>query len=164
LISTINAESINCVSAPDLQTITPFTSSFTEVRLFSQVEPFIEGGLKMGETKRYKLVLQFNEESFEAYLSADEKLLFYNIFSIENADDFNYFLLNIMQQFAVDPHETSVILSGIVAAGDANYKRIEKYFGEISFADSSQFTLYPTAFEQLPKHQHFSLISLLLCE
>lgn len=163
-VSTINAESIKSVSALPLETITPFTSSFPDVRLFCQAEPLVEGALKIDSLKRNKLVLQFNEESFEIYLSSDQKLIFYNIFSMCNADDFNYFLLNVMQQFAIDPLDTSVYVSGMIASGDANYRRVQKYFKVVDFADSSQFAAFSGAFEQLPKHQHFSLLSLLLCE
>ncbi|MBC8051940.1 MAG: DUF3822 family protein [Sphingobacteriaceae bacterium] len=162
-ISTIHADSINCVSALELETITAFVAAFPEVRFFSQAEPLVEGGIKTTDTKATKLILNFNEESFEASLSTDEKLVFYNLIEISNADDFNYFLLNIIQQFAIEPQQTTLVLSGNINQGDANYRRAEKYFNNIAFADSSQITLYSTIFDQLPKHQHFSLISLLLC-
>lgn len=164
-ISTIYNDSVNCITALDLQTTTAFTSFFPDARFLSQAEPLVEGGSKVEESATQMLLLQFNEESFEANLSSDDKLIFYNLFNIENADDFNYFLLNIMQQFfSVDAQNTLVVLAGTISAGDANYRRIEKYFKDIRFTDASKLTLFSTTFEQLPKHQHFSLISLLLCE
>lgn len=163
-ISTINSDSINCISALPVDTVSALTNFFPGVRLVSQVEPLVEGGLKANDTEAQKVVIQFNEKSVEVSLSNDDKLVFYNLFNIENADDFNYYMLNILHQFKIEPQNTAVFLSGNVEAGDANYRRVEKYFKDIRFADSSQITLFPTTFERLPKHQHFALISLLLCE
>ncbi|MFD2164388.1 DUF3822 family protein [Paradesertivirga mongoliensis] len=163
-ISTINLEGINCVSALPSETIAALTNFFPGIRFFSQVEPFVEGGLKANDTDAQKVFIQFNEKSVEVSLSNDDKLVFYNLFNVENADDFNYYILNILHQFKIEPQNTAVFLSGNIDAGDANYRRVEKYFKDIRFADSSQITLFSSNFERLPKHQHFSLISLLLCE
>ncbi|HEY0055967.1 MAG TPA: DUF3822 family protein [Pedobacter sp.] len=156
--------SVNCVSALEMATIAPLIGAFAEVKLLSQAEPLIEGSSKLDGINTHKLVLQFNEESFEAFLGTADKLLFYNLFAIENADDFNYFLLNVLQQFDVEPAEISVTLCGYIDSGDANYRRIEKYFSDIQFADSTILTTFSPAFEQLPKHQYYSLLSLILCE
>jgi hypothetical protein len=155
---------INCISALELTTIAPLVSSFSELKLLSQAEPLIEGSLKLDGVNEHKLILQFNEESFEAFIGTADNLLFYNLFQIENADDFNYFLINILQQLEVEPAGISVTLSGIIEPGDANYRRVEKYFTDIQFADSTMLTTFSPAFEQLPKHQYYSLLSLLLCE
>lgn len=163
-VSTINAESVNCVIALEMNTIAPLIGAFSLLRLLSQAEPLIQGGLKVGSATRDKLVLQFNEESFEVYAHIADKFVLYNIYSFENAEDFNYYLILVMQQLAIDADKTSIILAGDITTGDANYKRIEKYFSNISCADSSEFTTFSTHFNSIPKHKYFSLISLLLCE
>ena len=163
-ITTVFQGGINCISALEMASIAPLIGAFSEVKLLSQAEPLIEGSFKIDGLNTHKLVLQFNEESFEAYLGTADKLLFYNLFTIENADDFNYFLLNILQQMEIEPSEISVTLCGYIDSGDANYRRVEKYFTDIQFADSTILTTFSPTFEQLPKHQYYSLLSLILCE
>lgn len=163
-VSTINAESVNCVIALEMNTIAPLIGAFSLLRLLSQAEPLIQGGLKVKSALRDKLVLQFNEDSFEVYAHIADKFVLYNLYAFENAEDFNYYLILVMQQLAIDADKTSIILAGDITTEDANYKRIEKYFSNISFADSSEFTTFSTHFNSIPKHKYFSLISLLLCE
>jgi hypothetical protein len=128
------------------------------------VEPLAEMGLRLRDTNAHKLVLQFNDESFEACLISDEKLVFNNLYAIKNADDFNYYLLMIREQLAIDTKNTSVILAGNIESADEQYKRIEKYFEDVRFADSTEIISFSTAFDQTSKHQHFSLLGLSLCE
>jgi len=152
-----------CIVSLERSSIERIESTFPDVRIFSQAEPLIKGSLRTQNSTTQKLVLQFNYDSFEAYYTTEGEFIFYNLFIVESADDFNYFLLNIIQQLSIEPDNTAIILSGNIVIDDENYKRIEKYFGDIRFADSSKITNYSPAFNQLPKHLHFSLLSLLLC-
>ena len=163
-ISSINKDSIKCVIALKVKDIMPITSTFPDARLFSQVEPLAEIGLRLRDTNAHKLLLQFNDQSFEACLISDEKLVFNNNYTIKNADDFNYYLLMIREQLAVDTKNTSVILAGNIESSVEQYKRIEKYFEDVRFADSTEIINFSKAFDQTSKHRYFSLLGLLLCE
>ena len=163
-ISSINKDSIRCVIALKVKDITPITSTFPDARLFSQVEPLAEIGLRLRDTNAHKLLLQFNDQSFEACLISDEKLVFNNNYTIKNADDFNYYLLMIREQLAIDTKNTSVILAGNIEPSDEQYKRIGKYFEDVRFADSTEIINFSKAFDQTSKHRYFSLLGLLLCE
>ena len=159
-ISTINAEAVKCVIALDLEVTAPFISIFSQIRLMSQVNPLVEGGMKLVAPNASKLLLQFSTDSFEAYLSVDDKLVFYNLFNITNADDFNYYLLILMQELKPDPYKTSVYLAGDIEEGDVYYSRVDKYFPEISFADSTKLVSLAGDLNQIQVHKYFSLLSL----
>lgn len=163
-LSTIDGSfGTECIVALERTSIEKIEGTFSDVRIFSQAEPLIKGSLRTQNSTLPKLILQFNYDSFEAYYTTEGQFIFYNLFIVENADDFNYFLINIIQQLSIEPENTAIILSGNIVIDDENYKRIEKYFADIRFADSSKITNYSPAFNQLPKHLHFSLLSLLLC-
>lgn len=154
---------MECIIALERSSIEKIEDTFNEVRIFSQAEPLIKGSLRTQHSSLPKLILQFNYDSFEAYYTTEKKFIFYNLFKIENADDLNYFLLNIIQQLSIDRDNTAIILSGNIVIDDEHYKRIDKYFADIRFADSSKLINYSPEFNQLPKHLHFSLLGLILC-
>ena len=162
-VSDVNDHSVKSVVALELKTIAPLISAFSEVKLMSQAEPVIEGNLKTRELKSKRLFLQFNSDSFEACLCNEDKFIFYNVFSTGNADDFNYYLLMLMEQLSIDGAGTSAILAGNISANDELHNRVAKYFQHVRFADCSELTALSPVFDDLPKHRHFSLISLLLC-
>lgn len=162
-ISTINSEAIKCVAALELEMTAPFISLFSQIQLFSQVNSIVEGGLKLAGNNPSRLVLQFNYGSFEAFYSLDGKLMFYNLFQVTNADDFNYFLLSLIKQLNIECERTSVFIAGDILDSDENYARIEKYFQDISVADSSKFISF-FGFKVVNPYKYFSLLSLRLCE
>ncbi len=159
------AQSKNIIAVPaELQH--KLRSCFHEVHLFSQADSFIEGAKNIHNTSSLasQLFLNINETTFEAVLLQDAKFVFYNIFDYQNADEFNYFLLTIMQQLAIDRHKTRVTLAGDIIESDEIYKRIEKYFKDITFADSKLLARQSGLFKTIPSHLFFSLMSLGLCE
>ncbi|MEJ6979398.1 DUF3822 family protein [Pedobacter sp. P351] len=163
-ISSINSDTIKCIKALNVQTTTPIINTLSGVRLFSQIEPLVEMGLKMGDTNPNKLLLQFGVDFFEACLISDEKLILYNLYQIKNTDDFNYYLLMIMEQLSINNKNTSVILAGNIEHGDESHSRVAKYFGDVRFADCTEIIKFSNVFDQSSKHRHLSLLGLLLCE
>lgn len=162
-ISTINSDAIKCVAALELEVTAPFISLFSQIQLFSQVNSLVEGGLKLAGDTSSRLVLQFNSASFEAFYSLDGKLLFYNLFPVTNADDFNYYLLSLIKQLNIECEKTSVHVAGDILEADDYYTRIEKYFEDIHFAHSSKL-ISSLDFKELKPYKYFSLLSLRLCE
>lgn len=163
-ISPINSDTIKCIKALNVQTTTPIINTLSNVRLFSQIEPLVEMGLKMADTNPNKLILQFGGDFFEACLISDEKLILYNLYQIKNSDDFNYYLLMIMEQLSINTKNTSVILAGNIEHRDENHNRVGKYFGDVRFADCTEIIKFSNVFDQSSKHRHLSLLGLLLCE
>ncbi|HYK76349.1 MAG TPA: DUF3822 family protein [Daejeonella sp.] len=135
---------------------------FKNLSIFSQVEPFIEGIYQTNNKSSNHLFLNFYTGGFEAAFLQNGHLRFYNTFQVENADEFNYFLLNLIQQFGPDTKETKITLTGMIGQNDEIYKRIQKYFADISFGKSNQpINNLPT---NISAHTYFSLLSLHLCE
>lgn len=154
---------INTIGSVDSNYIGPIAEMFEHKALYTQAEPLIEGGMEYPKN-RQTLLLQFNTGTFEALLLSGRDILFYNIFAAPTADDFNYFLLLIIQQMGIKPTETSVLVAGEIEKYSENYRRVLKYFGSISFADSSRYCTYSDTFKLVQPHQFFSLLSLTLCE
>ncbi|WP_207425935.1 DUF3822 family protein [Pedobacter sp. SYSU D00535] len=131
-------------------------------QFYSQADPLITGSLKT--YPGHHLILNFNATSFEALLLSEKGLVFYNTFQIETPDDFNYYLLFLMEQLQLQAELTPIVLMGEIERGSENHRRIKKYFSTIHFGDCRQVTGIPETFKSLPSHRFFSLFSLSLCE
>ncbi|WP_256011981.1 DUF3822 family protein [Desertivirga xinjiangensis] len=148
-------------SAPD-QVVKALQDSFPEAVFYSQAEPFITGILSAHQGSN-KIFLNIGPSVFEITSLSNSGLYFYNIFNYDNADDFNYYLLSVLQELKLTENLPEVMLSGDIVAGDLIYQRIEKYFDKISFTDSSVLVL-PTALNSAIASRFFSLFALSLCE
>jgi len=143
--------------------LAPLLDLFPKAKIYTQAEPFIDGILSNYQGEK-KLALQFNNSSFEALLLSNNGLLYYNIFEIETADDFNYYLLFLLQQLNLSETNLEIIVAGDIDKESLIYKRIEKYFSKISFASNVRIAQLQDNFSGVPAHQFFSLFSLHLCE
>lgn len=163
IVKNMKEAKIKTVASIDEQLIVPLLAKFPQASLYTQSESILEGSLKyLSENKT--LVLQFNSGTFEALVVSSHEIIFYNIFSSPTTDDFNYYLLLIMQQLELNPSDVTVTLMGEIEKYSENYRRVSKYFNNITFAESAKFFNYPEAFKLVPSHQFFSLLSLSLCE
>jgi len=150
------------IFAADQAMISPLTGIFPAAKIYTQAEPLIEGALNLyggAET----LFLQFNSKTFEALVLSADGLVYYNIFSIDTVDDFNYFLLFVMQEMELNSTNIKVIVAGLIDVESDYYKRMERYFQDITFADTPAFRL-SAIYDKVSVSQFFSLFSLSLCE
>ncbi|WP_316823515.1 DUF3822 family protein [Pedobacter gandavensis] len=137
------------------------TDTLLTCKLFDQVAPI----LAMVQDKGKKsLILDFTAASFTAVLTAGEKFIFRNCYEIENAEEFNYYLLLLIQQIQIDLIETEVLLSGIIHEDDAYYQCLEKYFRNITFNTPLSDQVDHKILEDMPAHYYSSLLALDICE
>jgi hypothetical protein len=138
---------------------------FHRPKIYGQASTFIQG-IK----KNYKqntgpsLYIDIHNKHIQIAYFKQSELSFYNIFDCINADEFNYFILNIIESLQLDIEQTSVILSGNVIKDDEYCQRVEKYFKNIRFADSRLIVNHPEIFNGVFSQTFFSLLTLDLCE
>jgi len=154
---------VHAISAVEDAVISPLKKMFPDAVIYSQSEALIESALNGAAAEGMKVIIQFNSGTFEMVVVANGEFVFYNIFSFENADDFNYYLLLVKEQFELHP-DTPVLLAGEIEKYSELYRRIARYFQHIRFSDSTALVKHPDSFKLLPSHQFFSLLSMSLCE
>lgn len=110
------------------------------------------------------LILDFTATSFNVLYTAGEKLIFQNYYQIDNAEEFNYYLLLIISQINIDTSNTEVQLSGIIHTGDESYQCIEKYFNTITFNLPPVKEIDHRILDDMPAHYYSSLLALDICE
>ncbi len=160
---TLNGQ-ITAIASLNKTLIEGLALPYTELKYYSQAEPLIEAA-KAVSGEQDTLLLRFNNPvGFEALLLHEGRFKYYNSFDTNTTDDFNYFLLLLIQQLDLKAAGTRVMLSGDIERYDANYQRIKQYFGIVSFAGMKSLYTIPEPFAGVPGHKHLTLLSLGLCE
>ncbi|SHG09436.1 DUF3822 family protein [Pedobacter caeni] len=135
--------------------------SLLSCKLFDQLAPV----LAMAKDQSQKsLILDFTAVSFNAVVTDEEKMIFRNYYEVENTEEFNYYLLFIINQLELNTKECHVQLSGIVHENDHYYQCIAKYFKNISFNTPLSDQVDHKILDDMPAHYYSSLLALDICE
>ncbi|MCZ4223377.1 DUF3822 family protein [Pedobacter rhodius] len=108
------------------------------------------------------LLIDFTASSFNVLFIKDKKINFQNHYGAETAEEFNYFLLLIMEQLGLT-ESVPVYLQGIINEDDDYYNTLLKYFNNLYFflpAGKQNSELLA----DMPKHYFSGLLALDLCE
>ncbi len=136
-------------------------ASLKNCRLYAQNAPILA---LASEKNKTILTLDFTATSFNVLYTIGEKLIFQNYYQIDNAEEFNYYLLLIISQINIDTSNTEVRLSGIIHTGDDSYQCIEKYFNTITFNLPPVNEIDHRILDDMPAHYYSSLLALDICE
>ncbi|WP_448104570.1 DUF3822 family protein [Pedobacter panaciterrae] len=134
--------------------------SLSNCKLFDHAAPVLS---LSKDNEKLSLVLDFTVGSFNVIYTDGGKLIFQNYFQIENAEEFNYYLLFIINQLNIDTSKTDIYLSGIINDGDSQYKCIEKYFKTINFIPTTGNEVDKKILDDMPAHYYSSLLALDQC-
>lgn len=108
--------------------------------------------------------LDFTAGSFQAMLLQHGKMIFQNVFQIENTEEFHYYLLLLLKQLNIDTTQTRLLASGIFNEGDEQYDILMKYFPVIQLCTPAEALTNNSILEDMPPHYYTSLLALNLCE
>lgn len=94
---------------------------------------------------------------------ADGKLLFYNIFSINTAEDVLYYLLYSIKTTTPDTMPERIVLAGDIEKEANIFLLLKKYFSTLIFQESNPVFEYSTALGELAPHRCYCLYNQSLC-
>ncbi len=164
---------VNTISSADIKNVVSIHSDFKAAlqrifqkpRIYSQAVPFLEGIQRsLRREDESVLFIDTQPKHFQIALFKELELEFYNIFEYDNTDEFNYYLLNVIQSLEIQLESTKIMLSGKITEHDEVYSRIGKYFDNIRFIDTTHLVKYSAKFEGVLPHTYSILFSLDLCE
>ena len=136
-------------------------SSLSDCRIFDHSAPVLI--LASGKTAS-TLQLDFTAGSFNTVYTVGGKLIFQKYFETENAEEFNYYLLFIINQLKISTTDTAISISGIIHQNDAYYNCIAKYFKTIHFHEVLALETTNKILDDMPAHYYSSLLAIDLCE
>ncbi|MEH3115130.1 DUF3822 family protein [Pedobacter terrae] len=126
--------------------------------LYPQSEPLM---VLFGHLANESLLIDFTAVSFNVLYVKDKKVIFQNHYESENAEEFNYFLLLMIEQLGLND-TIPVYLQGIINEDDEHYNCLLKYFNQLYFflpAGKQNSELLA----DMPKHYFSGLLALDLC-
>lgn len=114
-------------------------------------------------SKKYKSCLvHVGTDSFDIALYS-KKMLFFNTFEYQSAEDFLYFILASLEQNKLPVDETEITLAGEIEAQSALYDTLKEYFPKLKFAVNNKTIVLKNDFAKMPNHFYYSLFNLYLC-
>lgn len=135
-------------------------NSFNLSQLFTLDAGLLALAANIGENG---LLIDFTANSFQVLYLKNQQVVFQQNYEIENLDEFNYYLLLMINQLGIAPKETPLFLSGIVHEGDERYNCLSKYFVQLQFING-QTALNQGILDDLPSHYYSNLLALDQCE
>ena len=121
-----------------------------------------KGGKFYKKEEGASIALNFNADSFDATFLKEDKFQFHNSFPARTPDEFNYFLLQLLDTLKLDTEQTEWILSGVEQ--NAWLERLSKYSNTQKKADKTAFIRVSDTFSSLAPEQYYLLTALSLCE
>jgi hypothetical protein len=109
------------------------------------------------------LLLDFTAGSFNVLLLENRKMIFQNSFQIDTSEEFNYYLLLLIQELKLSPSCTTVLLSGVIHQDDGCYNCLSKYFTDLRFNLPPADQFEHDILDDMPAHYYSSLLALDLC-
>lgn len=109
------------------------------------------------------LLIDFTAGSISVLYIKQKQVVFQQCYEIENTEEFNYYLLLMINQLNIDLGETSAYLTGIIHIDDEKYNCLKQYFSTVHFLDFVDFNLDQQIIEDMPFHYYTTLLTLDQC-
>jgi hypothetical protein len=114
--------------------------------------------------KNCNLFLNIHDGFIELAAKNKNDLLFYNIFNYGTNEDVLYYLLFMMEQFALDPLVVKLGIAGQRPVDDELMQQIKKYIRQVVFCAPDPSITLSGELAQLPGHYYFTILNQHLCE
>lgn len=138
---------------------------FRHPKIFTQISSFLNGARRISQANSlYNVFLGIKPTVFEIAIIKEEGLQYYNIFRYSNPQEFNYFLLVVIQNFNLTSETAFVTLFGYIDENDLLFSTLKKYFERILFANSETIFSLSPPLRNLQASRYYSLLSLQLCD
>ncbi len=96
------------------------------------------------------------QDCFDCIIFTEKGLLFANTFNYKSAQDFIYYLMNVLKQLGLNPESINLFLSGAIDEGDAVYNLIYKYIRNVNLIQKPVGVEWP--FADAAYHHYFALL------
>ena len=90
--------------------------------------------------------------------------IFANSFAFRTPQDVIYFLLNVFEQFKLNPDVIPLSISGSLTEHSDIFKYIYRYIRHVTFVPAPPYFRFGQQFTGIPAHFYFDLFSIKLCE
>ena len=136
-----------------------------EVGFVHQSSSLIEGVLQFAKTHpHHNMFLYIDRFKLHVIALKEQKLEYYNQFSIKQFSDYIRYIMLVMKGLKKDQYQSDVVIWGYIGKQSPHYNEFYKYIKNISFGDRPNYLKYSFIFDELQDHHYMDLYSLHLCD
>ncbi len=110
-----------------------------------------------------QLVIHVQKGQFQILFFEKQNLVFYNSYRYQTWDDLFYYLFFVLEQLGLDAEKIDLALYGEISIESDLYKKIRLYFKTFCFGPRNDLYKYSEAFDDIPHHYFYNLLSLNAC-
>ena len=152
---TLESHSI-CTHFTINETASLIQQQFSKSEIFPSANGLIQYMLSTANDDGEFVGINFYEKEMELAFIKKKQFIFYNRFIIENADDFNFYLLSIFEQFEIQVAHAQFYLTGTILENDEHYQRLSKYSSHLHFIKNEAIDF---SFLEMNPSQEFFLLT-----
>ncbi len=136
-----------------------FDEKFGEYKLLHYIEPSFKKIAKNSLKKGFNCIINISSQYFSVLIFEEKKLLFLNTFTYKNENDILFYLLNTLENLAINPNDLQIYLSGLLNEKDPINTLFEKYDLNSSYLKFNRSYQYSYTFENVPEHAFINVIN-----
>jgi len=121
-------------------------------------------GLMVNSNDETEFTAHVNPDFFHIAITKNNKLIFCNSFEYETIEDILYYILASYEHFELSPKTQPLKLYGAINRFDELKDLLNTYIMFTELGERPANFAFDKAFDQLPEHLYFPLLSLPLCE
>ncbi|UII27270.1 DUF3822 family protein [Fulvivirga maritima] len=136
-----------------------------DVGFIHQSSALIEGITNFEQSnKKNTLYLYIDRFKLHILTLKNNKLEYYNQFSIKQFNDYIKYIMLVMKGLQKNQQKSDVVLWGYIGKQSPHYQEFYKFIKNISFGDRPSYLNFGYLFDEVQDHHYFDLYSIHLCD
>lgn len=156
--------SIVAVFEYDLTLYNRWKALFPDAKILPEFCLILDQALELIPMRGSVLGVHFVSKNLvDLYVFQNGQFLLYNSFDIHFAEDLNYYILNILQQFSLGEYVSKLLISGEIT--DSVYlDSLKKYSGSIAYLEPKNKIKFDQDLGELEQYKYNTLFDAIICE
>lgn len=154
---------IKLIYAIDEQLKSTLNQLFPSHHLQHSVTGLVKLMLTADDFQKEQLLISVHENYIEVVLKKNHQLILANQYEYSTANDVLYYVLNIIEQYQLNPLTVNISLVGNMASNSDLVVLLKKYIKFIRFAIGNKKTDWSNI-SGMPQHYNYLLINRMFCE
>lgn len=147
------------------QLVIALKATFPQAEYFHSFTALITGYQKLASQRFGHQVFANIRDGFIQILFFDSQdLVFSNAFPFQSPQDVIYYIMNVYEQFKLNPDVIPLSISGSLTEDSDIFKFIYRFIRYVSFVVPPPYFRFGQQFKGIPAHFYFDLFSVKLCE
>lgn len=162
IIKSIESSNIYLV---DNNLFSAMKSTFPQAQYYHYMTGLIQGFQTIAARKdEHQVFANIRDGQVQILFFDSKDLIFSNSFPFKAPQDLVYFILNVYEQFKLNPEVTPLSISGSLTEDSDIFRFIYRYVRYIHFVGAPAYFRFGQQFTGIPQHFYFDLFSIKLCE